>query len=182
MTKDYIFNRIRNYYEKKYEYYTICRATIDNFEYIVADVWDEKIDKFCMKNSDLWYGIVLEGEEVSYCGECGQYHWNKNLYVVNEERVCEECVRESYMDDYIADRVNNPSNANTLLSDKELRDLGWQKASTIYYHGYYEGHNADPKTILKKYLKDFPNDKFMFSIVDQNPFETSFVLYHYVED
>lgn len=182
MTKDYIFTKIRNYYEKKYNYCTICSTTIDDLEYIIAEKWDEKIDKFCMKNSDLWQDIVLEGEKVSYCNECGRYHWNKNLYVVNEERICKECLRESYIDDYIADRVNNSSNANNLLTDKELRNLGWQKASKIYHCGYYKGHNADPKTILEKYLKDFPKDKFIFSIVDQNPFDTSFVLYHYVED
>lgn len=178
MTKDYIFNRIRNYYEKKYNYCTICSTTIDDLEYIIAEEWDEKIDKFCMKNSDLWQDIVLEGEKVSYCNECSCYHWIEDMYIVNNEHICEECLRESYIDDYITDRVNNSSIANNLLSDKELENLGWQKASTIYYSGYYEGDNA----ILKKYLKDFPKDKFIFSIVDQNPFDTSFVLYHYVED
>ena len=182
MTKEYIANKIRNYFEKKYEGYSLSFSTINDVEYIVADVWDEKINKFCLANGDLWDDILIIGEDVHECMECFQYHWMRDMHIVNEELLCEECIKECYIDDYIDERVNNPENANNLLSNKELEDLGWQKTSRIYYHGMYKGHNADPKTILKSYLKDFPNDKFMFSIVDQNPYEVSFELWHYVED
>ena len=92
------------------------------------------------------------------------------------DRICEDCVKRDYIEDYVESLIDNPDSANVFLSEDELNAMGWTKLDENYENGYY-GQEDDPKTILKKIKADKPDCRVIFSIECCNPFAINFSTY-----
>ena len=89
------------------------------------------------------------------------------------EVICSDCVRKSYLNDYLESLINNPKSLNTLLSDRELYGLGFEKIDRTYYHGMYEGRQDSPDKVMEKLIMNNSDCDFIFSKSYINPFEIS---------
>lgn len=128
-------------------------------------------------------------DEWTTCDHCGRAihtqadsaFWKPDFWADYDygEMLCGDCVREDdpTKKNYLDFLTNNPSHANTILSDKELRDAGYDKLNTEDYANGWYGKKDDPKEILKNALDESHDGEFIFSISSQNPFETSFDLW-----
>lgn len=105
----------------------------------------------------------------------GDYYAN---YCIGDGFIlCPDCMREE-PETYLETLINEPTHANTLLTEKELEDLGFERVGEKYENGLYEGMNDDPKKILEEILTANPNVEVVFSIIKTyNPFATSFTTY-----
>ena len=116
------------------------------------------------------------------CDECRQpvpYEsgGTVNYWITSHgDRICEECIKKDYREDYVESLIDNPDSANVFLSEDELNAMGWTKLDENYEDGYY-GQEDDPKTILKKIKADKPDCRVIFSIDYCNPFAIGFVIY-----
>ena len=121
------------------------------------------------------------------CSECGKWHFYDNRgytsyanYFVGDGYIlCEDCTKED-SEPYFDSLINNPTKANTLFDDQELKDLGWQRVNEeTFDNGWYEWNKqSDPKKILESALEEDPNGEYIFSIHKTgNPWETEFDLW-----
>lgn len=135
---------------------------------------------------------ITEGEwtfcdEGFTCSECDNWHFYDNQgacsyanYKVYDGWIeCEDCIREN-PDNYLREMVNNPNSANTILEDRQLRDLGFEKVNDEPYDNGWYGWNKqdDPKKILSKAQAQDANAEYLFSIrKTYNPWETEWDLW-----
>lgn len=116
-------------------------------------------------------------DEWTECSNCGHAinTMHDNLFVDYKEIYCENCVRKE-PDNYIKYLINDPQNANTILSDNELMKEGFEKLNAEpFYNEYYDGQNDDPSIILDEMQDKYPNGEFIFSVTGKsNPFITKF--------
>lgn len=117
------------------------------------------------------------------CSECGKWYINNIGYAATPRWegdgfvLCSECVKEN-PDGYIAERINNPDNANTILSPLELKELGFERVNEDTYANGWYGQEDDPRKIYDKAREQYPNAELLFSIKENyNPFEAEFDLY-----
>ena len=125
------------------------------------------------------------GDEYSVCNCCYQafrsspdsYSWTQTYWIDNGEIICEECVRNEYAEEYIESLHNNPKSANTILSDRELRNLGYERFNDYHYeHGWY-GTMNDPERIAEEMKRLYPEHDYVFSICNNEQFRTEFDLW-----
>lgn len=139
-------------------------------DYLTNDQWSYLEETFecggCYKLYPMMQGsieytpkVILPGWDACYCEECV----NKNV--------------DGTRDEYLQTLINNPENCNTVLTRDTLCDLGFEKVNAYpYENGFYNGQDANPKTIMAKYRN--PNTELVFSYIsDGNPFQVCFNLW-----
>ena len=163
------------------------------------ELFEPYVREICEKENDIFQEYsdfaldYITGDQWTYsetgftCDECQKFYrfdngWGggyRNYYLGDGWVVCEDCMRESYKEDYISEMLDDPTQANTILTDRELRDMDFDPINEYpYANGMYEGENDDPVKILEKAKELYPQCEFLFSIrKDYNPFHTEFDLY-----
>lgn len=139
-------------------------------DYLTQDMWG-----FC--------------DEYSVCGCCNQvirtspdsYSWVANYWLSEEEGeiYCEDCIKaeENIRNSYLESLQNQNNKANTIFSNKELEEFGYEKVNNNRYQsGWYDEHD-DPEEILQKAESRYPDGVFIFSICDTGQFHTDFDLW-----
>lgn len=127
-------------------------------------------------------------DEGFVCDDCQRWHYYDdrngvgyvNYFCGDGWIVCSDCLKENdeYIEMYLADKINNPKEANTLLEEDKLEDLGFEKLNTYPYENGMYGDNDQPSEILEKAKEQYPNMEFLFNIRKiYNPFTTQFDLY-----
>ena len=122
-------------------------------------------------------------DEYTTCDDCGaiirtepnSYHWTPDYYLGDGFIICNECFNneKDYQEAYLVERINNPNNANTILSDEQLEELGFTKFnSNSYEHGFHHGQTDDPREIYKE-IENLYYD-IIFSIDGVGQFDTHF--------
>lgn len=167
-TVDYLGDEIDISSEERY-----ANARADKDEYFVNRLTD-----------DDW----TFSDEGFVCDECQRWHYYDdrngvgyvNYFCGDGWIVCSDCLKENdeYIEMYLADKINNPKDANTLLEEDKLKDLGFEKINNDPYENGMYGDNDQPSNILEWAKKQFPNMEFLFNIRKiYNPFTTQFDLY-----
>lgn len=177
-------------------YYMFAKDDGDDF--LIVDSWDDvhKIQKalepgFEPRNDydssvlDKYFPGSTWGFSDSYniCSECGKlirtepdsYSWEPDFFVNDGELVCGDDVRDD-PDAYLETLYNNPKMANTILTDSDLRNLGFELIKDGYESGMYDRHD-DPEEILEKAMEEHPGMTFVFSISSNGQFATRFELW-----
>lgn len=173
-------------------------ADDDGDDFLIVDSWDDvhKIQKalepgFEPRNDydssvlDKYFPGSTWGFSDSYdtCSKCGKlirtepdsYSWEPDFFVNDGELVCGDDVRDD-PDAYLETLYNNPKMANTILTDSDLRNLGFELIKDGYESGMYDRHD-DPEDILEKAKKEHPGMTFVFSISSNGQFATRFELW-----
>lgn len=173
-------------------------ANDDGDDFLIVDSWDDvhKIQKalepgFEPRNDydssvlDKYFPGSTWGFSDSYdiCSKCGKlirtepdsYSWEPDFFVNDGELVCGDDVRDD-PDAYLNTLYNNPKMANTILTDSDLRNLGFELIKDGYESGMYDRHD-DPEDILEKAKKEHPGMTFVFSISSNGQFATRFELW-----
>ena len=125
----------------------------------LADYLDERY-------GDNW-GDNESWTDCSYCGKAIYLddYYRHDYAVINESGFyCSECIKNvpSVRDDYLEDLTNNDSACNEFLSESELEDAGLIKLENEQYEYGYFGRRDNPKDILDRLLRKYPNGKFVF--------------------
>lgn len=173
-------------------------ANDDGDDFLIVDSWDDvhKIQKalepgFEPRNDydssvlDKYFPGSTWGFSDSYdiCSKCGKlirtepdsYSWEPDFFVNDGELVCGDDVRDD-PDAYLKTLYNNPKMANTILTDSDLRNLGFELIKDGYESGMYDRHD-DPEEILEKAKEEHPGMTFVFSISSNGQFATRFELW-----
>ena len=98
------------------------------------------------------------------------------------EVICSNCVRKEYLNDYVESLINNPKTLNTILSDRELYKLGFEKIDRPYYSGMYDGRQDSPDKVMEKLIMNNSDCDFIFSKSYINPFEISWCAWSRLKD
>lgn len=169
-------------------------------DFLILDGWDDvrTVESILDPKADIGPDSMESGaidrafggnwgfsDEYAVCDDCGtvirtspdSYSWKPDFWLEAEEGYhCGDCVRED-PDDYIEHLVDNPDEANTILSDDELRSRGFAKVNEdAYENGWYDRQD-EPKDILAKAMGKEPNAEFLFSISSNAEFSTQFDLW-----
>jgi hypothetical protein len=126
------------------------------------------------------------GDEYAVCDCCykvirtspDSYSWKAD-YWIDYELTCGDCTRENenIRDEYLHTLQNNFKTANTILSDEDLKEAGYERLEhTIYQNGWY-GVRDDPEELLKEAQSKYPEGIFVFSICGVGQFHTDFDLW-----
>lgn len=127
-------------------------------------------------------------DEGFVCDECYRWHYYEdrngvgyvNYFCGDGWIVCSDCLKENdeYTEMYLANLIDNPKSANTLLEEDKLEDLGFEKINGYPYENGMYGDNDQPSEILEKAKEQYSNMEFLFNIRKiYNPFTTQFDLY-----
>lgn len=121
-------------------------------------------------------------DEYAICDDCGKAFktspdgYSPSPYWIGDGFIiCEDCVKNNYKEDYLESLLNNPKKANTILSEKELLELGYEKVSE-FENGWY-GTCDDPEEILETAMRENPENDYLFSIKENQPFCVIFELW-----
>jgi hypothetical protein len=93
------------------------------------------------------------------------------IQVIDGAAICPECCQAN-VDDYLKDKINNPNNANTVLTNDELLELGFTQIQNNLASGYHSGQNDKPEEIYKRYKGEYA--ELLFSIDSLGQFDTHF--------
>lgn len=174
------------------EFNSMLREVLREYPEVKKEIEDAIYD---VDNRGSWYLDLATEDSWTYldegflCDECYKWHYfyernacsYANYFVGDGYIICEDCLKESeeYREEYLRERIDNYKDANTILTDSELEELGFEKVNDYpFANGFYQGENDQPEKILKKVREKYPNEEFLFSIVkDYNPFHTEFNLY-----
>ena len=123
-------------------------------------------------------------DEYSVCEHCNKafrsspdsYSWTQNYWLGDGFIICEDCVKEDYAEEYLESLQNNPHTANTILSDAEMENAGYEKVKEDCEEGWY-GRCDDPEEILEREMKENTDGKYVFSISGSGQFHTDFDLW-----
>ena len=173
-------------------------ADDDGDAFLIVSCWDDvhKIQKalepgFEPRNDydssvlDKYFPGSTWGFSDSYdvCSKCGKlivtepdsYSWEPDFFVNDGEIICGDDVRDD-PDAYLETLYNNPKAANTILTDSDLWNLGFELIKDGYESGMYNRHD-DPEEILEKAKKEHPGMTFVFSISSKGQFAIRFELW-----
>ena len=118
-------------------------------------------------------------DEFFICSECEKaFRYNNygtaNYWVGDGFIICEDCVRENYKEEYIAEHINNPKKANVLLNPGELRELGFTRLDGDYENGMY-GVEDKPEIIYDRLKNN--KAEIIFHVDESNPFAIYFSIW-----
>ena len=124
-------------------------------------------------------------DEYSVCEHCNKafrsspdsYSWTQNYWLGDGFIICEDCVKEDYAEEYLESLQNNPHTANTILSDSEMENAGYEKVNADSYESGWYGRCEDPEEILEKEMENNPDYDYIFSICGSGQFHTEFDLW-----
>ena len=129
------------------------------------------------------YGVEWY-DEWSTCHDCGKavrtspdsYGWRRSYAFIGEcDLVCHECVKAS-PDDYVAELIKNPQQADTL--DLDLTAFGFQPWNGTYENGWHPAQNDDPKTITAEIRQTHPGAEVVFQIPSVGQFDIRFTAWY----
>lgn len=171
----------------------MLRERLKDIPEVKQDIEDYRYD---VDKRDDWYIEEAVGgdeywtysDEGFMCSECYKWYFYDNHgacgyanYKVYDGWIeCEDCIKqdEESKERYVAELIDNPENANTILEYGDFLDLGFDKINDWPYANGWYGQADSPEKILEKAKADEPNCEFVFSIrKTYNPFETEFDLY-----
>lgn len=156
-----------------------------SFEEHVSSARNDKDVYFVNRLTDDTWTFRDEG---FVCDECYRWHYYENRNGVGYVNyfcgdgwiVCLDCLKENdeYIKMYLADKIDNPKDANILLEENKLEDLGFEKINDYPYENGMYGDNDQPIKILEKTKEQYPNMECLFNIRKiYNPYTTQFDLY-----
>jgi|GEM_PF-3657030 len=90
--------------------------------------------------------------------------------------LCGNCVRNNHALEYVQTLINEPRQANTILSSENLEELGFTLIDKDFESGWYDRHDS-PEEILNTALEKHPEGAFLFSISGVSQFATQFELW-----
>lgn len=106
--------------------------------------------------------VVCSYPEYGCRNECWIDRYTCSIY-------CKECMDKT---EYIYSLLNKTSNANTLLTEKEIIDKGF-----VFVNRYSTDFGDIPEDILKEEQKKYPDYDFLFSINYAEPFDIDYTLF-----
>ena len=133
-----------------------------------------------------WLDYLTDGmwgfsDEYSVCEHCNKafrtspdsYSWVANYWIGDGFIICEDCVKEDYAEEYLESLQNNPHTANTILSDVEMENAGYEKAYLIKLHNKDVRQmieNADNKQFegLRDFMNEHPDNKDAVIVMNGN--------------
>ena len=140
-----------------------------------------------------WLDYLTQGmwgfsDEYSVCEHCNKafrtspdsYSWTANYWLGDGFIICDECVKEDFAEEYLESLHNNPKTANTILSDDEMENAGYEKINRDSYESGWYGRCDDPQDILEKEMETNPDYDYVFSICGNGQFHTDFDLWRRV--
>ena len=150
---------------------------------------DKESDKYFTNwidylTDDMW-GF---GDEYSVCNNCckvfrtspNSYSWKPDYWAHEEMGLCcGNCIRKNkdIADAYVDCLINESEDCNTILSDSEMEELGFEKLNGDSFENGWYGIRHDPKVILERYTHLYPGKEFVFSIAENQQFATFFDIY-----
>lgn len=122
-------------------------------------------------------------EEYNVCNSCGEvvrtepdsYSWTPDFFISNDGIYCGDCTRNDPQD-YLETLINNPKVVNTILSESDLENAGFEKLDGDYESGWYD-RNDSPQEILNDLMNSFPYGEFVFNITSKGQFAVNFDVY-----
>lgn len=148
---------------------------MDGIEQFIEKTFDEKLYSLDDNIDIVWY------DTVTMCCECyGQINtnptsafWRQDWYDSDYGAVCSSCFDEKgYAEHYIAELVNNPSNANVMLTKGEIESYGFKRVKEDSSGYNFSGNpKRDYDELSEKY------DEVLFSIDSSTPFDTNYSVY-----
>lgn len=152
--------------------------------------YDYPEDLEVQKYFTAWLDYLTQGmwgfsDEYSVCEHCNRafrtspdsYSWTANYWLGDGFIICDECVKEDFAEEYLESMQNNPKIANTILSDSEMENAGYEKVNTDNYESGWYGRCDDPQDILEKEMEINPDYDYVFSICGNGQFHTDFDLW-----
>lgn len=148
------------------------------------------IDTFPDYDYDTYYIDFITGDNWGYydsyyvCDDCGKAYRN-NDYGMNDYWItdygitCGNCIRESESakEAYIDYLKNEPTHANSILTEGDLEDMGYEKVNEYTYENGWYGTNDCPTDIYELLITAYPNSDVVFHINSCNPFAVYFDAY-----
>jgi len=160
----------------------------DESEYVNGErvVIDNTIEKLQIAMEEKGYDCQWIDEWLT-CDECGKafrcvensYNWTMYGHIFDGECICGNCIRKN-PDPYIEYLVESHARANTILSDKELRNLGYSQINGIFENGWYGV--ADSPEFIKKALEKQTDKNILFNVVSVSQFNLNYTVWVNVED
>lgn len=155
--------------------------------FVVVGDWEEKEKiekKIDMDFDDIMVALGSSwsdwgfSDEYTTCSDCGTIirttptsaHWVADYCVCNSEMLCSECIKKDPTS-YLETITNNYKNANTILSEEELKEQGYKLLEGDYESHIGNTYNDDPQTQLEELLKTY--DEVVFDITGSGQFGTS---------
>lgn len=146
--------------------YLINRPIIEwftNDNYGFSDEWAQCEDCSCifrLPSADISYykdGIIYEGE-------------------FDDVVCCKKCLDTFNKEDYINSKKNSSNEWIIMYSVDDMKELGWKKINNKEYEYGSYGVLNDPKIILEKAQKEYPDKDFVFVRINESPFHQESVL------
>ena len=152
--------------------------TTDGDLVVVSDHWhdlDPRIEDLLRSKG---YETYFR-DSMDYCHGCNKFcHLQPSCYgdlelpvIFDGELLCPDCVRDE-PESYIEILDHNPDQANHLLDDSTLEDLGFRQLDNGYESGFHPGQDDDPNKIYNKIKDKF--DHIIFSIDGAGQFDMTF--------
>lgn len=152
--------------------------------------YDYPEDLEVQKYFTAWLDYLTQGmwgfsDEYSVCEHCNRafrtspdsYSWTANYWLGDGFIICDECVKEDFAEEYLESMHNNPKIANTILSDNEMENIGYEKVNADNYESGWYGTCDDPQEILEKEMEINPEYDYVFSVCGSGQFHTYFDLW-----
>jgi len=139
---------------------------------------DECYIEFALGDNSMTYAD--DSFVCSQCYCCYDYSpYYVNYYITDGEIYCIDCLKDdpALKEQYVADLINKPKKANTILDEQDFIDMGFTHLEDEYENGFYDRVD-DPKQILANILAENPNAEVVFDVTKTyNPWATSFTVW-----
>lgn len=139
---------------------------------------------FSRKVTDLLerYGYSIEwSDEWTTCDDCyrivrtspNSYSWKRSHWFDEEncETICERCVKDNHIEEYLEAMENHPRSAITL--DIDPAEYGYQLVQADLESGWDPGQNDDPQKIYQE-LKAKGHKHILFVLDSTGQFDINF--------
>lgn len=126
--------------------------------------------------------IICDECNIHVCTTPGFYGDIPQYTIMNDTLLCGECVKNNHVDEYIEGLINNPKNANILLSHDDLIDNGFNICNCknevcAFESGFHHGQTDNPDTILKNAIAKNPDKEYVFMITSIGQFDVNYTIY-----
>lgn len=163
----------------------------DIIKALLKERLEDKIPEEDKRDYDSFYLDYATDEHWTYsdegfmCSECYKwFHYDisgasgyANYFVGDGYILCPECIKKE-PDEYINTLTNDHTHANTIFTNQELIDMGYEKLNMYAYENGWYGREDKPEEILKEMQETYPEKDFIFSIKkNYNPWETEFDIF-----
>lgn len=135
-------------------------------------------------------------DEYILCEHCNTaieihpYNITPQYTIIDNEIICTNCLNNNDDDliiEYIDTHINNSKIAISLIDEDVLKSHGFIKCSCNdndckFENGLYEGTNDKPDEILQNAIYNNKDKDFVFQILNVNPFNVDFTLWHRLKE